>query len=154
MRFAFAHSSWIRRLTALPILLIGLAGAAVALGAEPGTQPIKPGTLIESSQVFDTFLGLIAVLALMLGLAWLVKRYVSVPGMGRGQVRIVGGVSLGPRERAVLVEVEGHRLLLGVAPGRVQTLHVLGMPGTEEETFAGQLAQIEGGDKPDPETQA
>ena len=40
-------------------------------------------------------------------------------------MRVVGGASVGTRERVVVVEVEDARLVLGVCPGRVQTLHVL-----------------------------
>lgn len=124
----------------LPILS-GTVQAAPAEGkalAEAGAaQPL----VLESSHLVDTVIGLVAVLALMLALAWLVKRFVSVPGIGKGQVQVLGGVSLGPRERAVLVSVEGQRLLLGVAPGRVQTLHVLDSATTGDQAadFAAQL---------------
>ena len=114
--------------------------SAWALESDAAPQATRPEAMLDSSQLLDTGLGLIAVLALMLGLAWLVKRYVSVPGMGRGQVQIVGGVSLGPRERAVLLQVEGQRLLVGVAPGRVQTLHVLS-DKADDGAFAEQLEQ-------------
>ena len=43
----------------------------------------------------------------------------------------------GAREKAVLLSVEGKRLLVGVAPGRVQTLLVLGGSQTAEDAFAG-----------------
>ena len=35
---------------------------------------------------------------------------------------------MGPRERIVLLEVGETQLLIGVAPGRIQTLHVLASP--------------------------
>ena len=49
----------------------------------------------------------------------------KLPVAGKGMVTILGGVSLGPRERAVVLQVGDARLLVGVAPGRVQTLHVI-----------------------------
>jgi flagellar protein FliO/FliZ len=81
----------------------------------------------------------------MLGLAWLVKRYARLPGIGKGQVQILGGVSLGARERAVLLTVDGRRLLVGVAPGRVQTLLVLGAVDQAEtaDDFASSLQAAE-----------
>jgi flagellar protein FliO/FliZ len=101
-----------------------LAGAAATVAAE------APARLVESplsaANLADTAIGLLIVLALMLSLAWVVKRYARLPGIGKGQVQVLGGVSLGARERAVLLTVEGRRLLVGVAPGRVQTLLVLG----------------------------
>jgi len=125
----------------LPALSLqaSLALAAEGDGSAP-QQVFRQGSVLDSSHLVDTALGLIAVLALMLALAWLVKRYVSVPGAGKGQVQVIGGVSLGPRERAVLVSVEGQRLLLGVAPGRVQMLHLLDEQAPPE-SFADTLQQ-------------
>ena len=45
-----------------------------------------------------------------------------------GGLRILGGLSMGARERVVLLQVGDTQLLVGVAPGRVQTLHVLEQP--------------------------
>ena len=61
----------------------------------------------------------------LIGLGWLVRRYGRLPVAGKGMVTILGGVSLGPRERAVVLQVGDARLLVGVAPGRVQMLHVI-----------------------------
>jgi len=121
---------------------------AEAIGAAQGEAPSR---LLESplsaANLVDTGVGLLLVLGLMLGLAWLVKRYVQVPGIGKGQVQIQGGVSLGAREKAVLLSVEGRRLLVGIAPGRVQTLLVLDDDTGQETAFADQLqAASEHGD--------
>ncbi len=99
-----------------------LAGLPVA-AAESGTRLAEPP--LSGTHLLETVGGLVLVLALILGLAWMLKRLGHLPGAGKGGVQILGGVSLGPRERAVLLSVDGTRLLVGVAPGRVQTLHVL-----------------------------
>ena len=120
---------------AAPLILL-----AEAIGAAPGEASSR---LVESplstANLVETALGLVVVLGVMLGLAWLAKRYVQVPGVGKGKVQILGGVSLGAREKAVLLSVEGKRLLVGVAPGRVQTLLVLGGSQTAEDAFARHL---------------
>jgi len=57
-------------------------------------------------------------------------------------VSVIGGVSLGPRERAVLLQVGGTRLLVGVAPGQVRMLHLLDQDNgntASEDEFSGQL---------------
>lgn len=134
MRPPARHCFWLAALAALP-----------ALGA-----PDKPVRLTESplsgGHLLETAGGLLLVLALIIGLAWGLKRMGRVPGAGKGGVQVLGGISLGPRERAVLLSVEGTRLLVGVAPGRVQTLHVLGeQPETAEaaepDGFARDLQQ-------------
>ncbi len=120
--------------------LLQLWGVAAAAPAD------APARLAESplsaSNLVDTGVGLVLVLGLMLGLAWLVKRYVQVPGIGKGQVQIQGGVSLGAREKAVLLSVEGKRLLVGIAPGRVQTLLVLDDEARQGSAFAEQLEAV------------
>jgi flagellar protein FliO/FliZ len=46
----------------------------------------------------------------------------------RGALDVIADLPLGPKERAVLVRVGKTQLLIGVAPGRVTTLHVLAEP--------------------------
>ncbi len=69
--------------------------------------------------------GLGLVLVLMVGCLWLLQRLSRWERTASGHIRMVGGLSLGSRERLLVVEVGQIQLILGVAPGRVQTLHVL-----------------------------
>jgi flagellar protein FliO/FliZ len=71
------------------------------------------------------------------------KRIGHLPAANKGLVRIVGGVSLGARERVVVVDVDDARLVLGVSPGRVQTLHVMSAPESFERSLdaAKEVAQ-------------
>jgi flagellar protein FliO/FliZ len=106
-----------------------------------GASPLSGGVMLE------TVAGLLVILGLILGLGWFFKRFGRLSISGKGDITILGGVSLGPRERAVLLQVEGKRLLVGVAPGRVQTLHVLedgeGNPaGGEPKVFSKQLDTV------------
>lgn len=96
-----------------------LSAAAPVTTAEPAVA--APG--IEG--VATTVLALMFILALIFGAAWLMKRVAHLPSGGKGLVRVLGGASVGTRERVVVVEVDDARLVLGVAPGRVETLHVL-----------------------------
>jgi len=61
---------------------------------------------------------LAVVLALVGGLAWLLRRGVLVRRRASG-VGIESALSLGERRSLVVVSVEGRRLLLGLAPGSV-----------------------------------
>ncbi len=110
---------------------------AVAAGnpdqAELAASPIGSGAL------FETMVGLIVIIALIFGLGWLFRRFGKLPIAGKGMVSVLGGVSLGPRERAVVLQVDGIRLLVGVAPGRVQTLHVLNDGPDSGDRFSEQL---------------
>lgn len=84
----------------------------------------------DATSLAHLILGLVVVLALIFVGAWFLKRYGRWTGLASGAVRVLGGVSLGPSERAVLLQVGGTQLLVGVAPGRVQILHVLDGPAT------------------------
>jgi len=78
----------------------------------------------STSNYLQLLVGLLVVIALIFLLAWLAKKYsLMAPGMS-GVIRVVSGVSLGNRDRLILVEVAGRHMLLGASPGRINTLHV------------------------------
>ncbi|HEB93527.1 MAG TPA: flagellar biosynthetic protein FliO [Gammaproteobacteria bacterium] len=81
-----------------------------------------------TSHLLQTTLGLLAVLAVVVAIGWAVKRFGNLRGGVQGQMKIVGGISLGTRERVVLLQVGEQQLVLGVAPGQIRTLHVLEQP--------------------------
>lgn len=111
---------------------------AMASGAAQTTPlAISP---ITTHGLVQVTLGLAAVLALILLLAWLVRRFGPLHAGGPGTVRLLGGVSLGQREKAVLVQVGDKQLLLGIAPGNVRTLHVFDAPVLPESPTAGDEA--------------
>jgi len=109
----------------LVALFLLLPSSLIATEADVKTPAQMAELPIDSSHLANTAVGLILVLALIIGLAWVLRRFGGLPNVGKGVVTIVGGVSLGTRERAVLLQVGETRLLVGVSPGRVQTLHVL-----------------------------
>lgn len=106
---------------------------------QTSTTPAAAVSPLSGGALLETGVGLLLVLALILGLGWMLRRYGKLPLAGKGLVSILGGVSLGPRERAVLLQVGETRLLVGVAPGRVQTLHVLQGGDGPEPGFPAQL---------------
>lgn len=114
---------------AMNVLLAMLVAAPVSSETVPGLPTGPTGT----SVVLEMVAVLAAVIVLILGLGWLIKRVGHFPTAGKGMVRILGGVSLGPREKAVVLEAGNRRLLVGVAPGRVQTLCVLGESDAEHD---------------------
>ena len=78
--------------------------------------------------VAGMLLSLVLILGLFILAAWLIKRYLPQAGKA-GPVKVVGATMVGPRERVVVVEVEGTWLVLGVGGGQVRTLHTLPRPG-------------------------
>ena len=99
-------------------------------GEEVKEAPKKVEVLEQASMsnLVEVTLGLLTVLGLIFAVAWIVKRYGSFNTTAGGSLKIVGGLSLGQKERVMLVQVGEKQILLGVAPGRVETLHVLEEP--------------------------
>jgi flagellar protein FliO/FliZ len=76
-----------------------------------------------SGGVLKMVLGLVVVLAVMALIAWALKRFMpNIGSNNQSVVRVVGGVSVGSRERIVVVEVAGRWLVVGVASGQVNGL--------------------------------
>ncbi len=114
----------IRIIVAMPGLL---AGTVLAAGEKAPLNSVLTDSNV-TSQLLQTTLGLLAVLAVIVAMGWAVKRFGNLRGGVQGQMKIVGGISLGTRERVVLLQVGDQQLVLGVAAGQIRTLHVLEQP--------------------------
>ena len=114
--------TWLLHLHTL--LLLGMSASTIH-AADQKSQADTPVTVntVGANELANVTLGLLVVLALIFGIAWLFRRYGNLNTFNRSSIQILGGVSLGPREKAVLLEVEGERLLVGVASGQVTKLH-------------------------------
>ncbi|MEO8444757.1 MAG: flagellar biosynthetic protein FliO [Gammaproteobacteria bacterium] len=110
------HSLTTLLLTAGPVLAADKP-ASLATGGLP-TSDI-------TSAAIRMVLGLVVVLALLAATAWLSRRFRVGSGMRGGMIEVVSGMSLGTRERVVLLRVGGDQVLVGLSPTGMRTLHVL-----------------------------
>jgi flagellar protein FliO/FliZ len=76
----------------------------------------------------EVTLALLLVLGAVFALAWVLKRVRTFGSRVGNALDVLAQVPLGPKERAVLIKVGTTQILLGVAPGRVNTLYVLSEP--------------------------
>ncbi len=67
-------------------------------------------------------LGMGAVVLVLGGLWWLLRRRFGPSGMAKIDCSVVGALAVGPRERLVVVRVEGKRLLLGITGSAIGLL--------------------------------
>jgi flagellar protein FliO/FliZ len=81
-----------------------------------------------AGQLAQTALALLVVIAVILALSWLARRVQGLRAGQGGALKVRAALSLGARERMVWVQAGETHLLVGVAPGRVQTLHVFDTP--------------------------
>ena len=93
---------------------------------EPQRPPYAPpSTVLPEGGLLQMMVGLLLVLAVIMGIAWFLKRFALNHGTPNGNIKVIAGAAVGQRERVVLVEVNGTWLVLGVAPGQVRTLHTM-----------------------------
>jgi flagellar protein FliO/FliZ len=102
-----------RRALAFPF-----AGAADLAYAQTSTA-----TSAVTGQVTSLIIGLLLVLAIIGATAWLLKRLAPATCGSSNLLKVVAGAAVGQRERVVIVEIGTTWLVLGVAPGSVNTLH-------------------------------
>jgi flagellar protein FliO/FliZ len=148
---------WLMALAALP-----LSALAAVVGA-PATNEAGPAATVATAtggsmagQLTQLMLGLLVVLAVIVALAWVVRRVQQAAPRGGQVIDIVSARALGPRDRLVLVQVGDEQVLLGVSPGRITSLHVMKEPvrspaRSEQATpeFAQRLMELLGKDQKD-----
>ncbi len=124
-------------------VLTKLTGAAALFccAALASAAPVQP-TVVSSpaaGSLLQTILALCFVLALLALLAWAMKRFGPKSHMGTVPIKLVGALSLGGRERIMVVEVGGQWIVVGASPGRVNALATMPAQGTGLD--AAQLAK-------------
>ncbi len=140
-----------RQLLVFPVTALYTVGAWAEKPAEAEPALLSSARdPLSMNSLWQLTLGMVLVLGLILIIAWLLKRTGRFQAAAGGGLRILGGLSMGSRERVILMQVGATQLLVGVAPGRIQTLHVLEQPvdtapqsgGGAGKAFADQLDKL------------
>jgi flagellar protein FliO/FliZ len=114
-----------RALFCLSSILLTICTPALAEEVtRPAYVPIPPPA-VSSGSIVQVIFSLLLVLAAILLVAWLFKRMNVTQKGNANLLKVLGGVSIGQRERVVLVEIEDTWLVVGVGPGQIRTLHTL-----------------------------
>ncbi len=117
----------------VPLILATLGSSAFA--AE--TAPVSP-----SGGFLQIATALLLVLGLVVMAAWLMRRLGPMNAGNKIPVKIIGGISVGNRERVMVVEVGDQWLILGVTASNINNLG--SMPKQQE--LLNQSAQIAAND--------
>ncbi len=70
-------------------------------------------------------LSLLLVLGMFFALASVVRRFNGFSSSANDGLKIVSVLSLGSREKLIVVEAGDEQIIIGVAPGRISKVHVL-----------------------------
>ncbi len=111
-----------RKITVVWCLLWWFPACFAMPGADASKQPVRT---LASADMLHWSMGLLVVLAIFFLCAWGVRKLSGVAVNGAEKMRVIGGLSLGMREKVILLQVGKKQLILGVTPGRIDTLHVL-----------------------------
>ncbi len=113
----------------LPILLgAGDVAAADAASEAVGEAAVGPTGVASTDLWAPTVrmvLGLGGVLAVLGVLAFIARRLRQGNAFKSGMIEIISGVSLGGREKVVLLRVAGDEILVGMSPSGMRPLHVI-----------------------------
>lgn len=108
------------------LMSIGLfSGVLRAQTENLAAAPLEP---ISSPYLLKLTGGLILIVGLILLLAWLVKKFNLNQQSHTGLIKIIAGLSIGTRDRIVLLQIGEEQILVGLTPGRIEKLHTLAQP--------------------------
>jgi len=131
------------------LLIFGsLFSGALRAQAEPlesvALEPLSSPYLLKLTG------GLVLVVLVIFMLAWVVRKFNLNQHSQSGLIRIIAGLSIGTRDRIVLVQVGEEQILLGLTPGHIEKLHTLAVPleipggPLEASSFATRLGRLMG----------
>lgn len=103
------------------LMLLSQAVAAVDTTAGAAAQ----GSVSTAGGLFSVLFGLIAVIAMIVGLAWMARRFGMMQPRDNALIQIVGTASLGARERVAIVQVQDSWIVVGVSNAGVTSLATL-----------------------------
>ncbi len=106
---------------------------ATALAAENSTDEISNSVYLQA------FFSLLFILGILFVAAWVLRKISGSRVFGNQKLKIIGGVSVSPREKIILLQIADKCLVVGVVPGQIRTLHQLPISKIYSEA---ELAEI------------
>jgi flagellar protein FliO/FliZ len=97
------------------------------------------GSGVPMADMWQVVLALALVVATIIAAAWLMRRLNPGAMAGTGAMKIVAALSVGPRERLMLIDIGGRQLLLGITPTQINTLESFDQPVV---TASGSPSQV------------
>jgi flagellar protein FliO/FliZ len=111
------------------------------------TGMAQPASPLSVSSLTQLTLSLLAIVILIFAISWALKRLKLAGPRGSGEIAVVDELSLGPRERIVLIRVGDSQVLVGVGASGLVPLTPLAVPitikpGLQAPLFADRLREF------------
>ena len=106
------------------LLLCWMPVVSWAIISDP-TLPKQAARVVSPTDIAAWGMGLVIVLGVFFLCVWGMRKLSGINVSGAEKMRMIGGLSLGMREKVILLQVGQKQLVLGVTPGRIDTLLVL-----------------------------
>jgi flagellar protein FliO/FliZ len=93
---------------------------ALTLAVAPAAAP----EFNAAGELVRVVLSLLGIIGLILAAGWMTRRMQRRHGVAGRRIRCVESFAVGARDRLLLLDADGKRLLIGMGPGGMRTLHV------------------------------
>lgn len=122
-------------------LLLSLSFSASSFAVE--VAAVGESVTRPSEYFGQILVSLVLVLLIIFVAAWLLRRYGRFPGVADGHLKVIGALSVGQRERIMLLQVGKEQILVGVTSNQISTLHQLEEPVQVKDNprIGGQFSQ-------------
>jgi flagellar protein FliO/FliZ len=112
------------------------------------TGMAQPASPLSVGSLTQLTLSLIAIVALILVISWALRRLKLAGPKGSGEIAVIDELSVGPRDRIVLIRVGESQVLVGVGAAGLVPLTPLAVPiavkagGRTPPPFAARLREL------------
>jgi flagellar protein FliO/FliZ len=111
------------------------------------TEMAPPASAVSAGSLMQLSLSLLAIVLLIFAIGWVLKRFKLAVPRGSGNSAVLDELSIGPRERIVLVRVGDAHVLIGVGAAGMVSLTPLSTPivvksGSPTPPFAERLRDM------------
>ncbi len=104
------------------------------------TGMVQPAAPLSVSSLAQLTLSLVAVVALIFAISWALKRLKLAGPRGRGEIAVLDELTVGPRDRIMLIRVGESQVLVGVGAAGMVGLTPLPTPIVLHATMPGAPA--------------
>ncbi len=101
---------------------------AVAQSSDPsgnGIARAEFGAGVSAESLIQVFIALILVVLIIFALSVVLKKFNMLPRGSSGLIKIVDGISVGSKDRLLLIQVGEEQILISASPGCINKVHKL-----------------------------